>query len=67
LICRAGLVIDGLTVLTGSFNFTKAAEENNAENLLVIQDAALAAKYAQNWQTHLTHSEPYKRKSPSRR
>ena len=30
--------IDGETVITGSFNFTKAAEENNAENLLVIRD-----------------------------
>src|SRR2546430_662886 len=38
------IIIDGVTVLTGSFNFTKAAEENNAENLLVIHDAALAAK-----------------------
>src|ERR1039458_7346670 len=34
------MVIDGLTVITGSFNFTKAAEANNAENLLVIQDTA---------------------------
>ena len=36
------MVIDGQTVITGSFNFTKAAEENNAENLLVIRDKALA-------------------------
>jgi phosphatidylserine/phosphatidylglycerophosphate/cardiolipin synthase-like enzyme len=34
------------TVITGSFNFTKAAEDNTAENLLVIQDADMAAKYA---------------------
>ena len=53
------MVIDGKTVLTGSFNFTKAAEENNAENLLVIQDAALATKYTANWQAHLKHSEEY--------
>ena len=53
------MVIDGKTVLTGSFNFTKAAEMNNAENLLVIQDAALAAKYTANWQSHLKHSEEY--------
>jgi phosphatidylserine/phosphatidylglycerophosphate/cardiolipin synthase-like enzyme len=31
------MVIDSQTVITGSFNFTKAAEENNAENLLVIR------------------------------
>jgi phosphatidylserine/phosphatidylglycerophosphate/cardiolipin synthase-like enzyme len=53
------MVIDGKTILTGSFNFTKAAEMNNAENLLVIQDAALAAKYTANWQAHLKHSEEY--------
>ncbi|HAO80702.1 MAG TPA: hypothetical protein DCQ92_17360, partial [Verrucomicrobia subdivision 3 bacterium] len=30
------MVIDGKTILTGSFNFTKAAGQNNAENLLVL-------------------------------
>jgi len=53
------MVIDGGTVITGSFNFTRAAEEENAENLLIIRDPALAGKYAQNWQEHLTHSVPY--------
>jgi phosphatidylserine/phosphatidylglycerophosphate/cardiolipin synthase-like enzyme len=53
------MVIDSHTILTGSFNFTKAAEENNAENLLVIDDASLAKKYTENWQNHLGHSEPY--------
>ena len=54
------MVIDGKTVLTGSFNFTKAAEENNAENLLVIQnEPKLVAEYTANWQAHLKHSEVY--------
>jgi phosphatidylserine/phosphatidylglycerophosphate/cardiolipin synthase-like enzyme len=53
------MVIDGTTVLTGSFNFTKAAEEHNAENLLVIQDPTLAEKYAANWKVHADHSEAY--------
>lgn len=53
------MVIDGETVITGSFNFTKAAEESNAENLLVIQDPVLAAKYLANWSVHAEHSEPY--------
>ncbi|HUR38760.1 MAG TPA: phospholipase D family protein [Planctomycetota bacterium] len=53
------LVIDGTTVITGSFNFTKAAEERNAENLLVIQDAVLADKYSANWRVHAQHSESY--------
>jgi phosphatidylserine/phosphatidylglycerophosphate/cardiolipin synthase-like enzyme len=52
------MVIDGGEVITGSFNFTKGAEESNAENLLIIQDAALAALYAKNWQVRLEHSEP---------
>ena len=53
------MIIDGATILTGSFNFTKAAEEGNAENLPVIQDSSLAARYTKNWQTHAEHSDPY--------
>ena len=53
------MVIDGQTVITGSFNFTKAAEEHNAENLLVIRSPELAAKYAANWKAHADHSDPY--------
>jgi len=55
------LVVDGGTVITGSLNFPRAAEENNAENLLVIRDPDLAARYAKNWQDHLGHSVPYER------
>ena len=53
------MVIDGHMILTGSFNFTKGAEKENAENLLVIQDSELAKKYTANWQKHLEHSERY--------
>ena len=56
------MVIDGQTVITGSFNFTTAAEEHNAENLLVIRDKALADKYAANWKVHAEHSDPYEGK-----
>ena len=38
------MVIDGETVITGSFNFTKAAEEYNAENLLIAHDKKLAER-----------------------
>ena len=54
------MVIDGGTIITGSFNFTKAAEEHNAENLLVIADSALASKYIHNWREHQQHSEAYR-------
>jgi phosphatidylserine/phosphatidylglycerophosphate/cardiolipin synthase-like enzyme len=53
------IIIDGETVITGSFNFTKAAEQNNAENLLVIRDRKLAEQYTKNWQEHEGHSEVY--------
>lgn len=43
------MVIDGKTIITGSFNFTKAAQYKNAENLLIIRDAALAKQYSRNW------------------
>ena len=40
------LVIDGKHVITGSFNFTRAAQSRNAENVLVVTDAAeLASSY----------------------
>jgi phosphatidylserine/phosphatidylglycerophosphate/cardiolipin synthase-like enzyme len=39
--------------------FTKAAQEKNAENVLIIRDKALAAQYTQNWEAHRQHSQPY--------
>jgi phosphatidylserine/phosphatidylglycerophosphate/cardiolipin synthase-like enzyme len=55
------MIIDGATVLTGSFNFTKAAEEKNAENLVVLKGSSdLAQRYSQNFELHAAHSHPYK-------
>ncbi|MHB9133613.1 MAG: phospholipase D family nuclease [Armatimonadota bacterium] len=53
------IIIDNNTVITGSFNFSKAAEERNAENLLILRSPPLAARYTENWQAHLQHSEAY--------
>ena len=53
------MIIDGETVITGSFNFTKAAEEKNAENLLILHDKELASLYTKNWQEHAQHSKAY--------
>jgi phosphatidylserine/phosphatidylglycerophosphate/cardiolipin synthase-like enzyme len=53
------MIIDGLTVITGSFNFTKAAEQKNAENLLIIQSKDLAKIYEDNWDRHREHSDEY--------
>lgn len=56
------MIIDGETVITGSFNFTKAAENSNAENLLVLKDPKLAEQYRDNWLLHARHSEAYRGK-----
>ena len=53
------MVVDDQTVITGSFNFTTAAEEHNAENLLILRSPELAQKYADNWREHAAHSTPY--------
>ncbi|HVB59014.1 MAG TPA: phospholipase D-like domain-containing protein [Candidatus Acidoferrales bacterium] len=52
------MIVDGATVITGSFNYTWSAEHRNAENLLVIHDATLAAEYTQNWNIHAAKSRP---------
>ena len=53
------MIIDKETVITGSFDFTKAAEEKNAENLLIIESRELAGIYIGNWEKHREHSEVY--------
>lgn len=54
------MVIDAKNVITGSFNFTKAAQSKNAENVLVIlDDPAIADLYAENWHKRKEQSRPY--------
>jgi len=53
------MILDSETVITGSFNFTHNAEEDNAENLLILQSKELAAQYTKNWKLHAAHSEIY--------
>jgi phosphatidylserine/phosphatidylglycerophosphate/cardiolipin synthase-like enzyme len=43
-------VLDGATVLTGSYNWTQAASRDNDENLLWIKRPELAARYTQRFQ-----------------
>ncbi|MBM4314346.1 MAG: phospholipase D family protein [Deltaproteobacteria bacterium] len=50
------ILIDRSVVITGSFNFTKAAEEKNAENLLIIRSKELTKRYLENWLHHRNHS-----------
>jgi phosphatidylserine/phosphatidylglycerophosphate/cardiolipin synthase-like enzyme len=54
------ILIDGRTIITGSFNFTQAAERNNAENLLIIHgEPKLFTAYSENFAEHLAHSTRY--------
>lgn len=46
-------------VITGSFNFTHAAQYRNAENLLILRgNPVLTEAYAANWRRHRAHSLP---------
>lgn len=44
------LIIDDETVITGSYNFTLNAEENNNEAMLVIRSVPLAARYIEEYE-----------------
>lgn len=50
------MIIDEGTVITGSFNFTAAAEKSNSENLLVIKNRKIVEQYLANWYKHFEHS-----------
>ena len=52
------MIIDSITVVTGSFNYTYSAEHRNVENLLVIHDPRLAAQYVQHWRSRAIESRP---------
>lgn len=43
------IIIDKDIVLTGSYNWTNAAESRNAENLLIIKNRPTAQIYTSNW------------------
>jgi len=50
------LVIDGYTVVLGSYNFTHSADARNDENVLIVDDADLAAAFFTWWQ-EVRHDE----------
>ncbi|MFA5794959.1 MAG: phospholipase D family protein [Candidatus Brocadiia bacterium] len=54
------MILDSKVIITGSFNFTKGAEEKNAENLLIIKNRAdLVREYEENYLKHRAHAEKY--------
>jgi phospholipase D len=52
------MIIDDQYVLTGSFNWSNAAETKNAENLLLIADKQVNKIYAANWQARAAYATP---------
>jgi phosphatidylserine/phosphatidylglycerophosphate/cardiolipin synthase-like enzyme len=44
------MIIDNATVITGSFNFTEAAQRQNDENILIVRDRHLAVNYSQEFE-----------------
>lgn len=44
------MIIDEKAVITGSFNFSEAAQNKNAENLVFITNPKVAKEYTQNWE-----------------
>lgn len=51
------IIIDQTTLITGSFNFTTAAQKRNAENLLIITNLWLAESYLSNWEKRKNESK----------
>jgi hypothetical protein len=49
------MIIDGETDKAACFNLTKAAEEKNAEDLLIIKNNDLAERYVNNWKNYAGH------------
>jgi phosphatidylserine/phosphatidylglycerophosphate/cardiolipin synthase-like enzyme len=53
------LVVDGSNVETGSFNYTAAARDKNAENALLLRNVpGLAAIYDKEWRRLWQEAEP---------
>ena len=53
------MVIDGRTVITGSANFTRAAENRNRENVVIIRDnISIAGHYRKQWQLLVKEAVP---------
>ncbi len=52
------IIVDGKTVIFGSYNFTHSAESRNDENLLIVHDPLLAARFMEEFQRVYALSKP---------
>lgn len=52
------VIVDGQSVGTGSFNFSRSAEQRNAENHIWLHDASIAAAYEADFADQISMSVP---------
>ncbi|QHQ29942.1 phospholipase D family protein [Xanthomonas albilineans] len=54
------IIADHKTVQTGSFNYTRSAEQANSENVIVLWDVpGYAGEFLQHWQSRWDQARPY--------
>jgi len=54
------ILIDRRVLITGSFNFSRSAQEDNAENLLIIRNKSrILDAYIKDFERRKTASQPY--------
>ncbi len=51
------IIVDGREVITGSYNFSQSAAEENDENLLIIQNADLGRSYREEFERVYRNAE----------
>lgn len=52
------IILDGETVITGSYNFTRSAEEQNDEAVLILHDPGLAQRYLEEFEALFQDAAP---------
>lgn len=52
------MVIDGRTVMTGSYNWTRSAESRNEENIIAVDDPLLATTFSEEFERIWKLAEP---------
>ena len=52
------IIIDGSIVVTGSYNFSRSAEERNDENILVIHSPEVAEAFLEEFDKILAEAKP---------
>lgn len=53
------VVVDGQSVLTGSYNWTRSAAQVNQENIMITQEASVVQTYAREFERMWGKMDPY--------